>query len=82
MLPAGGRPGLYTCFTIFAIPYLAWGAELARDYHERTTVVQVRSLLGIVGGVVGASFADVIASRSPIGARLRRDGPCSASSWR
>jgi GPH family glycoside/pentoside/hexuronide:cation symporter len=46
---------LYTCFTIFTIPYLAWGAELARGYHERTVVVQVRSLLGLIGGVAGAS---------------------------
>ncbi|MBX3027176.1 MFS transporter [bacterium] len=46
---------LYTCFTVFTIPYLAWGAELARGYHERTAVVQVRSLLGLVGGVAGAS---------------------------
>jgi Na+/melibiose symporter-like transporter len=46
---------LYTCFTVFTIPYLAWGAELARGYHERTAIVQVRSLLGLIGGVVGAS---------------------------
>ena len=46
---------LYTCFTIFTIPYLAWGAELARGYHERTAVVQVRSLLGLVGGILGAA---------------------------
>src|SRR2546425_1187450 len=58
--PALGTGGLFvyllvtyaalnTCFTVFAIPYTAWGAELARDYHERTTVVQIRSLFGVVG---------------------------------
>jgi Na+/melibiose symporter-like transporter len=53
---------LYTCFTIFTIPYLAWGAELARDYHDRTAVVQVRSLCGLVGGIVGASVPLLLVS--------------------
>jgi Na+/melibiose symporter-like transporter len=56
---------LYTAFTIFAVPYLAWGAELTRDYHERTTVVQVRALFGILGGVIGAAAPIVIANRFP-----------------
>lgn len=45
---------LYTFFTVFATPYLAWGAELATDYHERTEVVQIRALFGVLGGVAGA----------------------------
>ncbi len=55
---------LYTSFTIFTIPYLAWGAELARGYHERTAVVQVRSLLGLVGGIVGASIPLLLVARA------------------
>lgn len=51
---------LYTFFTIFTIPYLAWGAELARDYHERTAVVQIRALCGLVGGIVGSSLPLVL----------------------
>lgn len=46
---------LFTIFTVYATPYFAWGAELARDYHERTTVVQIRGLFGIVGGIIGAA---------------------------
>lgn len=46
---------LFTFVTMFATPYLAWGAELARDYHERTTVVQIRALFGVIGGVIGAT---------------------------
>jgi Na+/melibiose symporter-like transporter len=57
--------GLYTCFTVFTIPYLAWGAELARDYHERTTVVQIRSLCGLVGGVAGAALPLVLVAAAP-----------------
>src|SRR5271169_1100152 len=51
---------LYTCFTVVAVPYYAWGAELARDYHERTAVVQVRALLGLFGGVAGAAVPMLI----------------------
>ena len=52
---------LNTFFTMFATPYIAWGAELAQDYHERTTVVQVRSLFGVLGGVIGATAPIAIA---------------------
>jgi GPH family glycoside/pentoside/hexuronide:cation symporter len=70
--PAVGAGGLFlyllfiyaalnTCFTVFATPYTAWGAELAQDYHERTAVVQIRSLFGVVGGVIGATAPIAIA---------------------
>jgi GPH family glycoside/pentoside/hexuronide:cation symporter len=52
---------LNTCFTVFAVPYTAWGAELAQDYHERTRVVQIRSLFGVIGGAVGATAPIAIA---------------------
>jgi glycoside/pentoside/hexuronide:cation symporter, GPH family len=54
---------LYTCFSIFTVPYYAWGAELARNYHDRTAVVQVRALLGLVGGVAGAAVPMMIVDR-------------------
>jgi len=54
---------LNTFLTIYAAPYIAWGAELTEDYHERTTVVQVRSLFGVLGGVIGATAPVAIASR-------------------
>jgi GPH family glycoside/pentoside/hexuronide:cation symporter len=46
---------LFTVFTVYAAPYFAWGAELTRDYHERTEVVQIRGLFAIVGGIIGAA---------------------------
>ena len=46
---------LFTFFTVFATPYFAWGAELVRDYHERTVLVQTRGLFTIVGGIIGAT---------------------------
>jgi GPH family glycoside/pentoside/hexuronide:cation symporter len=54
---------LNTFFTMFATPYIAWGAELAEDYHERTAVVQIRSLFGVLGGVIGATAPVAIANR-------------------
>ncbi len=52
---------LFAFFTVYATPYIAWGAELAQDYHERTTVVQIRSLFGVIGGVIGATAPIAIA---------------------
>jgi len=50
---------LYTCFTIYTVPYYAWGAELSRDYHERTSIVQIRALLGLFGGVAGGKCPSI-----------------------
>lgn len=50
---------LYAGWTMVAVPYLAWGAELSSDYHERTRITAWREgcgLLGIIGaGVLGAA---------------------------
>lgn len=54
---------LYTCFSIYTVPYYAWGAELSRDYHERTSIVQIRALLGLFGGVAGAAVPMMIVAR-------------------
>ncbi|HYD46992.1 MAG TPA: MFS transporter [Terriglobales bacterium] len=56
---------LFTFFSIFSTPYLAWGAELARDYHERTEVVQIRSLMGVIGGAIGAVVPVEIVKQFP-----------------
>jgi GPH family glycoside/pentoside/hexuronide:cation symporter len=37
---------LRTFLTIFAVPYLALGAELSQDYHERSSIAGVRTLIG------------------------------------
>ena len=57
-----GQLGLFawlTCFailvrgamTLYHVPHLALGAELSRDYQERTSIVAYRTLLAILGGV-------------------------------
>lgn len=43
---------LFAGWTMVAVPYAAWGAELSQDYNERTRITSVRegmSLLGILG---------------------------------
>ncbi len=54
--------GLMTVFTLYATPYLAWSAELTDDYHERTSVVQIRASFGIVGTLAGAAAPVAIAA--------------------
>lgn len=50
---------LYFGWSLVAIPYAAWGAELSADYHERARITSVRegaSLLGVLlaGAVLAA----------------------------
>lgn len=53
---------LYAGWTMVAVPYAAWGAELTADYDQRTRVTSWRegfSLLGIIGaGALTAATAD------------------------
>jgi GPH family glycoside/pentoside/hexuronide:cation symporter len=37
------------CFATYRIPYMSLGAELSTDYDERTRVIAVRSLIGLLG---------------------------------
>lgn len=64
-----GTPGLFvwlvlssvlfrTAAAVYRIPYLSLGAELSPDYDERTRIIGVRSLFGLIGtgGAAGLSF--------------------------
>jgi Na+/melibiose symporter-like transporter len=42
---------LYTGFTMFEIPRSAWGAELSRDYRERTRIVTFVAAFNIAGSL-------------------------------
>ena len=52
---------LYIGWTMIAVPYLAWGAELSLDYHERTKITSCREGIGILG-VLAAGIIIAIAS--------------------
>lgn len=44
---------LYAGWTMVAVPYMAWGAELSADYDERTRITSWREAAGLLG-IVGA----------------------------
>jgi GPH family glycoside/pentoside/hexuronide:cation symporter len=48
--------GFRFCFAAYRIPYLSLGAELTTDYDERTRVISVRSLLGLIGMASAATL--------------------------
>jgi len=46
---AGWTIALWFGWTLVGIPYYAWGAELSRNYHERTRIATWRTLCGVAG---------------------------------
>ncbi len=51
---------LYIGATIQDVPYSAWGAELARDYNERTLVMSWKEAFTVSGSLIGALCPAVI----------------------
>ena len=41
---------LRTLLTLYAVPHLALGAELSKDYHERSTIMGYNNFFGFIGG--------------------------------
>ncbi|MBH54238.1 MAG: hypothetical protein CMI18_07810 [Opitutaceae bacterium] len=46
----------YTCFTIFSVPFYAFGYEISPDYHERTRMMAVRIFSNSFNGVIFAPW--------------------------
>ena len=46
-----------TALTFFMVPYLALGAEISDDYHERTQLVAIRTNLAWITGTLAAATA-------------------------
>ncbi|HYN39433.1 MAG TPA: MFS transporter [Rhodospirillales bacterium] len=51
---------LFTGWTLVAVPYAAWGAELSADYHERARITGARESAMILG-VLAAGSAPAVA---------------------
>jgi Na+/melibiose symporter-like transporter len=51
---------LFTGWTLVAVPYAAWGAELSVDYHERARITGAREA-AMIAGVVAAGSAPAVA---------------------
>lgn len=52
-------------FTLYATPYLALGAELSRDYHERTQIVTTRAVFHGLGALLTVLCLSKVAGGSP-----------------
>jgi len=46
----------YLAWTLMLLPYTAWGAELSRDYHERSRITGVREAFVIAGILLAAGL--------------------------
>ena len=62
---------LYCGWTMVAVPYLAWGAELSSIYTERTRITAWREALSLVGfigagGVIAVSASSGLENREAI----------------
>ncbi|MEQ8233481.1 MAG: MFS transporter [Gammaproteobacteria bacterium] len=53
---AVGAVCLFVGWSLFTIPYTAWGAELSDDVHERSLVAAARELAGLVGMLVALAL--------------------------
>ena len=52
---------LYFGWTLIAVPYAAWGAELSPDYHERARITGVREAVMVLGVVAAGGLPSLIA---------------------
>lgn len=55
---------VYVGFSMASISYLALGAELSTDYHQRTRVTATRGAFGLFGVLVAAAAPFVLAGNS------------------
>ncbi len=46
-----------TSMSLFGVPYLALGAELSDDYHERTSITGIRGILSLVGSMTAVTLS-------------------------
>ncbi len=51
---------LYLGSTIKDLPYSAWGAELSRNYHERTLIMSWREGFNVAGALISAFIPAII----------------------
>jgi glycoside/pentoside/hexuronide:cation symporter, GPH family len=69
---AGSLLVVYLGFSAVSVSYLAIGAELSLDYHERTRVTATRGAFGVLGVLVAAALPEMLANRLGAEAGLAR----------
>jgi len=73
----GTMVGLRATSAIYRIPYLGLGAELSRDYDDRTSTMAVRALFGLVGTLAAAGLSFLLffpSTRDGSEPKLRYEG--------
>lgn len=58
---------MYLGWTLIALPYAAWGAELSPAYHQRSRVTAAREGYILVGLLLGAAVPAIIQGSIPTG---------------
>ncbi|MCC9624704.1 MFS transporter [Thalassospira sp. MA62] len=51
---------LFLGWTLFQVPYLAWGADLSGDYRKRTSITAFREGMGLIGIVLAGAVPVMI----------------------
>lgn len=51
---------LYLGWTLVAVPYAAWGAELRQDYRERLRITSAREAAGLLGILTASAMPAII----------------------
>lgn len=67
---------LYAGWTMVAVPYFAWGAELSDDYDERTRITSWREAAGLLG-ILGAGAVSAVA----VNLDLAGGNPVASIAW-
>ncbi|MEX2481723.1 MAG: MFS transporter [Gammaproteobacteria bacterium] len=57
---ACGAVTLFVGWSLFMIPYTAWGAELSDDIHERSRIAAMREVAGLVGMLIALAIPAVL----------------------
>ncbi|PKR57980.1 MFS transporter [Thalassospira lohafexi] len=58
---------LFLGWTLFQVPYLAWGADLSGDYKKRTSITAMREGAGLLGIVLAGGIPVVMTHSSRAG---------------
>jgi len=56
----------YLGWTLVNIPWLAWGAEISPDYHEKSVLASSREIFAVIGTVIVISFPVLLSIQSDL----------------
>lgn len=60
----------YLGWTLINIPWLAWGAEISPDYHEKSALASSREVFAVIGTITVISLPVLLSIESDLGITL------------